>query len=339
MTPDGTKMTNEEISDLPFMSLLDEEENKKAGQPGCHFAKKYREKQETKGKATRYQYLSEYIHYNHVTMKPSELNEYLLPPRVNYVQLHFCLHGKCFYKDLQTGSLFFENTGAYHNMIYRGGGHLQFYPDNTQSLEIVLINVHCSFFKKYYELPDEMGAEFLVALKTGINTTLSPSNLPINANILSLLHALIKITSEDTFKRNLIEAKIIELMTMQFQSFVEFSEKGDQANFLSPEEIERMNQVKNILMCNMENPLTLKTLAKEVGTNEFHLKKHFKAVFGKTVFAYLLERKMELAKSHILNTDKSIAEIGTEFGFKYPTHFTAAFKKYFGYLPNQLRRN
>jgi AraC-like DNA-binding protein len=47
---------------------------------------------------------------------------------------------------------------------------------------------------------------------------------------------------------------------------------------------------------------------------------------------------MEMAKSQIFNTDRSIAEIGMDIGFTYPTHFSAAFKKHFGYLPTHLRR-
>jgi len=38
-----------------------------------------------------------------------------------------------------------------------------------------------------------------------------------------------------------------------------------------------------------------------------------------------------------LDTNKSVSEIAYELGFKYPQHFTRAFKKNTGYTPNEYR--
>ena len=74
-----------------------------------------------------------------------------------------------------------------------------------------------------------------------------------------------------------------------------------------------------------------------VGTNEYDLKRDFKVVFGNTVYGYLKQYRMEQAKSMLIENDATVAEISLKVGYKHATHFTSAFKKHYGYLPNKLR--
>jgi AraC-like DNA-binding protein len=46
---------------------------------------------------------------------------------------------------------------------------------------------------------------------------------------------------------------------------------------------------------------------------------------------------MERSKKMLLNDKIKIAEVAEKLGYSHATHFTSAFKKYFGYLPNKLR--
>jgi AraC family transcriptional activator of pobA len=58
---------------------------------------------------------------------------------------------------------------------------------------------------------------------------------------------------------------------------------------------------------------------------------------GKTAQEYIQLKIMAIAKERILDTSKSVSEIAYELGFKYPEHFTRAFKKSTGYTPNGYR--
>jgi len=58
---------------------------------------------------------------------------------------------------------------------------------------------------------------------------------------------------------------------------------------------------------------------------------------GKTALEYIQLKVMGMAKEKILDTNKSVSEIAYELGFKYPQHFTRAFKKNTGYTPNEYR--
>ncbi|MCX2474019.1 AraC family transcriptional regulator [Pedobacter sp. MC2016-05] len=98
-----------------------------------------------------------------------------------------------------------------------------------------------------------------------------------------------------------------------------------------------MHEVREILIQQSGDQLSLRALAHLVGTNEFNLKRDFKALFGKTVFAYLNQHKMEKAKNMLIEEDTTVSEISKRMGYKHATHFTSAFKKYFGYLPNKIK--
>lgn len=58
---------------------------------------------------------------------------------------------------------------------------------------------------------------------------------------------------------------------------------------------------------------------------------------GKTALEYIQLKIMDLAKQELLDSEKTINEIAYELGFKYPAHFTRAFKKSTGATPIEYR--
>jgi AraC-like DNA-binding protein len=59
---------------------------------------------------------------------------------------------------------------------------------------------------------------------------------------------------------------------------------------------------------------------------------------GKSAQEYIQLKVMSIAKEKILDTNKSVSDIAYELGFKYPQHFTRAFKKNTGYTPHEYRQ-
>lgn len=100
---------------------------------------------------------------------------------------------------------------------------------------------------------------------------------------------------------------------------------------------EKVQEVKRIIEQDLSKNYTISDLAKEVGTNEQYIKKYFKQYFGKTVMNYVTGAKMEYAKRLIMTGEYRIADVAQMVGYKHSTHFTTAFKKYFGFVPNSLR--
>ena len=58
---------------------------------------------------------------------------------------------------------------------------------------------------------------------------------------------------------------------------------------------------------------------------------------GKSALEYIQLKVMDIAKEKILDVTRSISEVAYDLGFKYPHHFTRAFKKSTGLTPNEYR--
>jgi len=106
---------------------------------------------------------------------------------------------------------------------------------------------------------------------------------------------------------------------------------------LSKNHFEKIQMVKRLIDSDLSKNHTISDLAKTVGTNNQYLKKYFKQQYGKTVMSYMTEMKMEHAKKLILTSKYRITDVARICGYKYSTHFTTAFKKHFGFVPNSLR--
>ncbi|MGV3762474.1 helix-turn-helix transcriptional regulator [Parapedobacter sp.] len=133
------------------------------------------------------------------------------------------------------------------------------------------------------------------------------------------------------------QLKLAELWVLFLERTDTLDNRGRSVQ-LRPDELERMQKVRDLLHDQPAQSYSLVGLAHTVGTNEATLKKQFKAVYGTTVFGYLTARRMELAKSLLLAKELKVAAVAQEVGYKYASHFTTAFRKHFGILPNQLLR-
>lgn len=209
-----------------------------------------------------------------------------------------------------------------------------------------------------FELKEEMGGtSFMVILSQGYLQDLSSrfpnvfepiiskikrknlglykeKNLRMTPRMRSIIKRIQHPVNNDMVGSLFLEAQILDLLAIMFSQKEETSSNGHSLTAL---ELERINRAKEILTDRLEDPPTLAELSKLIGTNEFKLKSGFKEVFGTSPYAYHLQHKLELAKSYILDTDLTIAEIGYRVGYSDPAHFTNAFRKQFDIRPSDLR--
>ncbi|MEM9996718.1 MAG: AraC family transcriptional regulator [Bacteroidota bacterium] len=106
---------------------------------------------------------------------------------------------------------------------------------------------------------------------------------------------------------------------------------------LSSREVDRMHEAKAILLARATDPPSLQELARLVGTNEFALKRAFKATHGTTVFGLLSRARMERAHLLLSETDRPVSEVAAEVGYT-PAAFSTAFRRTWGLRPSDVRR-
>jgi len=81
---------------------------------------------------------------------------------------------------------------------------------------------------------------------------------------------------------------------------------------------------------------TLADLAAMTGVSRFQLLRSFVRETGVTPHAYLLQRRVGLAKP-LLASGHSLAAVAYQLGFADQSHFTRAFRRQFGVTPGQYR--
>lgn len=99
----------------------------------------------------------------------------------------------------------------------------------------------------------------------------------------------------------------------------------------------KIHLAREIIEANIQKPLSLRRLALDIGTNENYLKAGFKYEFGMTVFGYLFERRMLIARQLLADTSLPVEQIARIVGYTDPIGFYSPFRRRFGLTPTQFR--
>lgn len=250
------------------------------------------------------------------------------------LQMIFVLKGRLQCSLSGAKKKFFTLDDQQHNLLLT---HQQLQlSTNNEEHQILFLNIDFSLLSRH--LPDDHPGH--LKLKAGLANhkpvVFFGQNLYVTPEISTILNTLLSSAHTGFCQKLFLKSKTLELLVLQLLQF-ELLKAGAPKQQLKKEELDKMHEVREILMTNIGNQLSLRTLAHMVGTNEFNLKRNFKIAFGTTVYNYLNQYKMEQAKTILIEKDISIAELSQKMGYKYATHFSSAFKKYFGYLPNKLK--
>ncbi|MBM4257184.1 MAG: helix-turn-helix transcriptional regulator [Deltaproteobacteria bacterium] len=138
-------------------------------------------------------------------------------------------------------------------------------------------------------------------------------------------------------KQLCLESKTLELLVLQLADVPRDPAPSLHAS-LRPQDVDRIYCARDILLRNLSQPPSLLTLARQVGVNDFKLKRGFRQVFGTSVFAYLHEHRMQQARTLLTQGDLSVKQVASTIGYASLGHFTAAFKKRFRTTPGVVSR-
>lgn len=88
---------------------------------------------------------------------------------------------------------------------------------------------------------------------------------------------------------------------------------------------------------NIHKPISLADVSRHLNITKEYAASLFKSQLGKTVTAYIQEKKMLFAKEMIRYGTESLPEIAVELGFENYNYFSRTFKRYFEISPAQYR--
>lgn len=253
-----------------------------------------------------------------------------------FVQLTYTVSGNKSY-EVNNRLLSFKKQEYNYLFFPKENVHLNWQPG--ERLEIFELSVSPERMLQY--LPQEHPFYALLhrSIEKNEPAPMSSSNLFLQTESNSILYKMINCPLDGRYKQLYITSKLGELLSLELDAFEQSISasrgKIQKPNTLRSIDIERMHQARNIIISNLQSPCSLIDLAHQVGTNDAYLKRHFKEVFGTTVFGYLHIVKMNQAKE-LLHSGVSITEVATLTGYKYVSHFNRAFKKHFGLGPGKI---
>lgn len=211
----------------------------------------------------------------------------------------------------------------------------------SSGTEVMGVNIEMPLFFDLLPKDNKILVSLEKKIKDNEAVNLSLGFQPLTIAMKEVIHQILNCMRKDDCRCLFFHVKVVELLSLQLEQLELASNHASPPphKLLKEEELKRVYRIKEIIEKNPQKKFSLIGLAHTVGTNDSTLKKHFKAVFGMTVFGYLHAFRMEQAKRYLLDTDMKISVIAQCSGYKYPTHFSAAFKKYFGYLPTQIKQS
>jgi len=136
--------------------------------------------------------------------------------------------------------------------------------------------------------------------------------------------------------RNLyMRGKAYELLSYYFNK-PEGADLYENCPFLKDHtNVKKIRKAKTVLLDEMTEPPTIKKLSELVEMSEYQLKLGFKNIYGNTIYGYLNDYKMNMAKKWLDSGQYKVQDAAFELGYTNPSHFIAAFKKKFGITPKK----
>lgn len=98
-----------------------------------------------------------------------------------------------------------------------------------------------------------------------------------------------------------------------------------------------LTQARDYIHAHSGERPSLNDVAAAAGVHPSTLVRVFRAHYGCSPGEYLRNARLEAAKSALLSSDRTIADIALEAGFYDQSHFTTAFRRYTGMTPARFR--
>jgi YesN/AraC family two-component response regulator len=96
-------------------------------------------------------------------------------------------------------------------------------------------------------------------------------------------------------------------------------------------------EVKKYIESHYSSALSIDTIAADLYFSPNYLNYIFKTETGETIFEYISNYRIELAKSYLLDSKTRLYEICEKLGYSHSAYFSNVFRKYTGLTPKEYR--
>ncbi|MDF2186932.1 AraC family transcriptional regulator [Paraflavitalea sp. CAU 1676] len=151
----------------------------------------------------------------------------------------------------------------------------------------------------------------------------------VNMLFEALMNSSRQAVSTDQLVRNLL----VDFINKSLNNRVSQAPGNSDAHFI------KVMEAEAILNAHLEANLpSMNDIAQQVSLSESTLKRHFKIIFGKSLYVYYLEKKMQLAKNLLQEQPITVYQTANRLGYEKVSNFIWIFKKHHGYSPGSLKK-
>jgi AraC-like DNA-binding protein len=255
--------------------------------------------------------------------------------RQDQVVITFLISGyiESSYKGIQQN---FLNSDRSATFIYGPLDNYHFLPQN-QYINSLSMGIEKDFFYPLINNEDPWIEELLNKIEKNIPFSLTSATYKLSPHVCHLLEQIRNPKHEGSLKTLFQQAKVYELLMLQIEEIKRLANYSPQQP-ISLKDREGLYALKTHLEENYLTNYTLDELARLYSLNTFKIKKGFKILFGKSVFEYIRELRMQFAFRLLQDTDKTVGQVAERLGYEHIQHFSSAFKKHYNHSPSKLKR-
>lgn len=108
---------------------------------------------------------------------------------------------------------------------------------------------------------------------------------------------------------------------------------------MSQQETALIKEIKEYISSNLQRPLSVAAICRQFQTNRTTLQEWFREYWNSSVHAFILEKRMELARSLLCDTELPVKLIALRCGYRKVHSFNKAFRRKCGFSPGQYRQD
>lgn len=226
----------------------------------------------------------------------------------------------------------FELNSKESSLYYKSNAPVEFHSDPVPNGSYVLLATPKERFMQRFYDDNRFLNDFCSEMEKG-ECMWAGKGIGVTPAMINIINDINNVPYSGQLKKLYLELKMQELMVMQIGAFTSF----EKSSSLKLRDKDLIQEVRLFIEDNPETTKSIVELSQMVGINQDKLKKGFKEMFDSTVFGFITEKRMEKAKHLLLDEKMFVNEVADRVGYKHPHHFTAAFKRKFGFLPSELR--
>lgn len=231
--------------------------------------------------------------------------------------LTYYIEGKAYI--LKPWDILFVNKNEIHKPVVN--------PDKYYERIVIWLNP--DFMAKYAQGNNDLLKCFEVAIKNNYN--LLRLNMKSIEVIKNLIQDIQNCNNSNEFGSEILkESLFVQLMVLMNRLFLNSDKNRDIEDIQYDKTIEG---VLNYINSNLENDLSIDTIASEFFISKYYLMRKFKNQIGSSIHNYVVQKRLILARS-LISDGLSMSSVCSRCGFNDYSSFVRAFKKVYGVSPS-----